>query len=80
MQTIEAYFDMPTEEAVRLKFEQELDELVNRHLAAQLVHELIKSPYFKPIKTPKPPSFDHPYGQDKMTRFTISLQIGPTTN
>lgn len=79
MQTIGAYFDIPTEKAVQLKFEQELDKVVNQRLAKQLVQELMKSPYFKPAMVRIPRSSHNPYAND-LTRFTISLQIGPTTN
>lgn len=79
MPTIKAYFDIPTEQAVQLKFEQELDEIVNRRLAEQLVRELMKSLYFKPVMMETPRSAYNPYARDS-TRFAITLQIGPTTN
>ena len=38
-----AEFTIPTEEAVRLKFENKLDDIVKHHLARKLVSEIIEN-------------------------------------
>ncbi len=56
MHTLTASFKLPTQEVIKLKFENKLDSLLKRILTEQLVKELIDSNCVEIIKYEPSPS------------------------
>ena len=69
---VNAQFTMSTEEAIRLKFENKLDDIVKHNLAQSLASEILENNLLDSQTTERRPLFK--YGKDE-TVFSVTLFV-----
>lgn len=73
MATFEAYIDVPTDQILKLKFEQQLDDVLEENLITRLAKEIIKSNEFSIKHYELPKTLSDP--DQSNTRFYIDVEV-----